>query len=293
MTLDDFHPSISSQLRLQPEPRSSAELYLDLVKRALTRTLTARNVERHTLQPGGGVRRIVSNAIGTVLSRFNLELVRTRPCGPDDYLEAGYGAFNRAADAETMVGTRQLDNMQACVTTVIQDKIPGDLLEAGVWRGGMAVLMKAVVNAYGDSRTVWAVDSFEGLPDPDQSQDSFGWQPGAMAVSLPEVRGNFARYGLLDDQVKFLKGFFKDTLPSAPIERLAVLRVDGDLHESTMDVLVNLYQKLSVGGFAIFDDYKVLKDCRRAIDEFRSQHQIRDAIVPIDSQAVFWRKTAG
>ena len=91
-------------------------------------------------------------------------------------------------------------------------------------------------------------DSFEGLPDPGKASDSFGWKKGAMAVSLDQVRSNFARYGLLDEQVVFLKGFFNDTLPGAGIVALSVLRVDADLYESTRNVLHHLYPKLSVGG---------------------------------------------
>jgi O-methyltransferase len=111
-----------------------------------------------------------------------------------------------------------------------------------------------------------------------------------MAVSLEEVRENFERYGLLDHQVRFLKGFFGHTLPYAPIERLAILRVDADLHCSTLDVLNNLYQRLSPGGYAIFDDYQNLPDCKRAINEFRTAHGIREEIRKVDSRAVYWRR---
>jgi len=111
-----------------------------------------------------------------------------------------------------------------------------------------------------------------------------------MAVSLEEVRANFERYGLLDDQVRFLPGFFRDSLPHAPIERLAVLRVDADLHSSTSEVLNNLYERLSPGGFAIFDDYRNLPDCKRAIDDFRAAHRIREEIRSVDERAVYWRR---
>ncbi len=113
-----------------------------------------------------------------------------------------------------------------------------------------------------------------------------------MAVSLDEVKGNFGRYGLLDDRVLFLKGFFKDTLPSASISKLSVLRVDADLYESTRDVLENLYPKLSVGGYAVFDDYRNLPECKRAVDEYRQVHGISEPIVEIDTRAVYWIKTA-
>jgi hypothetical protein len=101
------------------------------------------------------------------------------------------------------------------------------------------------------------------------------------------------RYGLLDDQVAFLRGFFSETLPNASIPALSVLRVDADLYESTLEVLNDLYSKLSVGGYAIFDDYQNLKDCRKAVDEYRQAHRISDPIIKVDSRAIFWKKTAG
>ena len=106
-----------------------------------------------------------------------------------------------------------------------------------------------------------------------------------MAVSLETVSDNFARYGLLDEQVVFVKGFFAETLPKAPVRSLSILRVDADLYQSTRDVLQNLYSALSTGGYAIFDDYQNLPDCRRAIDEFRSEQGIKEDIRRIDGGA--------
>src|SRR4029079_12709026 len=97
-------------------------------------------------------------------------------------------------------------------------------------------------------------------------------------------------YGLLDDQVKFLKGWFQDTLPSAPIEKLAVLRLDGDMYESTMEALNALYPKLQVGGYLIVDDYGAIASCRKAIHDYREKHQILDEIIPIDLTGVYWQK---
>ena len=111
-----------------------------------------------------------------------------------------------------------------------------------------------------------------------------------MAVSLEEVRQNFTKYGLLDSQVKFLKGFFKDTLPAAPIEQLAVLRLDGDLYESVAGPLEYLYPKVAVGGFVILDDYYTLASARRALDDYRTAQGIAAALIPVDHNAVYWRK---
>jgi O-methyltransferase len=284
--------SISSAVKTSPEPRTAEEMYLDLLKRSLTRALFAKRYERHTLKPGRLLRRSLHGFVRRALAPLNLELVRLVRSGPEDYVESGHEAGNRVEDAETMLGTLQLDQMQLCITDVCDRGIPGDLLEAGVWRGGMTVFMRGVLKARGDNlRRVWVADSFAGLPDHDPALDSFGWKPGDMAVSLEEVKSNFARYGLLDDQVVFVKGFFGDTLPHASISTLSVLRLDADLYESTLDGLNILYPKLSIGGYAIFDDYQNLKDCRKAVDEYRQAHGISDPIINIDSRAVFWRKT--
>ena len=275
-----------------PRPGNLAEVYLDLMKKILTRALTARGLERHTIRPLSTKSKLVS-LLNQGLANSNLELVRLLPSTANDYLESGHEATNRAEDAESMLGTRQFDLMQRCIVDVLDKNIPGDLLEAGVWRGGMTVFMRAVLKAYAcDDRRVWVVDSFAGLPPIDGQKESFAWKIGDMAVSLDDVRGNFARYSLLDDQVKFLKGFFSDSLPKAPIGPLAILRIDADLYTSTLDALRNLYSKLSPGGYAIFDDYQNLPDCQRAIDEFRSEFGITEEIHNIDERAVYWQRRA-
>ena len=198
--------------------------------------------------------------------------------------------------AHSMIGLTRLDNLQNCVEDALSRGVPGDLVETGVWRGGAAILMRGILKAYGvTDRLVWLADSFEGLPPPDAEQ--YPHDAGDrhheyrfLAVSLEEVQENFSRYGLLDDQVRFLKGWFRDTLHAAPIERIAVLRLDGDMFESTWQALASLYPKLSSGGYVIIDDYKVIPGCRSAVDEYRSRHGITDDIREIDWAGVFWRR---
>eukprot|EP00316_Scyphosphaera_apsteinii_P015887 CAMPEP_0119319396 /NCGR_PEP_ID=MMETSP1333-20130426/49252_1 /TAXON_ID=418940 /ORGANISM="Scyphosphaera apsteinii, Strain RCC1455" /LENGTH=383 /DNA_ID=CAMNT_0007325791 /DNA_START=245 /DNA_END=1396 /DNA_ORIENTATION=+ len=109
-------------------------------------------------------------------------------------------------------------------------------------------------------------------------------------TGLAEVKSHFARLGLLDERVFFLKGFFSDTLPTAPISQLALIRLDGDLYASTMDSLKELYPKLQSGGFCIVDDYYSFTECRQAVDEYRTKHGIVDELVRIDNMSVFWRR---
>jgi O-methyltransferase len=196
-------------------------------------------------------------------------------------------------DAETMIGLRRLDNLQELIRTVLDDDVPGDLLEAGAWRGGASIFARATLEAYGDrDRCVWVADSFRGLPKPSRIEDEgdLHWTFDELAVSLEEVQRNFARYGMLDDRVRFLKGWFKNTLLSAPIVRLAILRLDGDMYESTMDGLA-LYGKVSPGGYVIVDDYGAVEGCQRAVDEFRALRAIGEPLVQVDGGCVYWRKS--
>mmetsp|Transcript_16038 Transcript_16038/g.30893 ORF Transcript_16038/g.30893 Transcript_16038/m.30893 type:complete len:239 (+) Transcript_16038:263-979(+) len=107
--------------------------------------------------------------------------------------------------------------------------------------------------------------------------------------SIEDVQEAFSRHGLLDENVKFLKGWFSDTLPKAPIKKLAILRLDGDFYKSTMDGLNNLYNKIVPGGFCIVDDYHAFVECERAVTEFRASHNITSKIIDIDDEGVYWR----
>jgi O-methyltransferase len=197
--------------------------------------------------------------------------------------------------AYTMIGLKRLDNLQHCIEDILVNNIPGDLIETGIWRGGAAIFMRAVLKAYDVSdRYVWAADSFEGLPLPDIEKypvdtGDFHHQFRDLAVSLEEVKANFQRFGLLDEHICFLKGWFRDTIPHAQIRQLAVLRLDGDMYESTMEVLQQLYPKLSTGGYVIVDDYGAVAGCRKAVDDYRAINGIQEEINWIDWTGIYWQ----
>lgn len=215
----------------------------------------------------------------------------------DDFVESNRAeGLDWPARAHTMIGLKRLRNIRDCVEDVLVRQVPGDLIETGVWRGGATILMRAVLKAHGvTDRRVWLADSFTGLPLPDPQRypkdagDKHHTQP-QLAVSAEQVRANFRRYGLLDDQVQFLEGWFRDTLPTAPIDRLAILRLDGDMYESTIVALEHLYDKLSPGGYVIVDDYGCIASCRQAVHDFRTSHQITAPIRPIDWSGIFWQR---
>lgn len=259
------------------------ELYIELVKKSLTCSLYE-ETDGNLYRPRWG------HALLQWVLPSDVRLIRRVP---NDQRAEG---MEWPSLALTMVGAKRLDNLHHCVSTVLKDGVPGDFIETGIWRGGSVILMRAILKAYGVSdRTVFGADSFEGLPKPDGANypadrgDRF-WTYKELAVSLEQVRANLDQYGLLDDQVQFLKGWFKDTLPEAPIERLAIARLDGDMYESTMTAIEALYPKLQPGGFLIVDDYYVVPACKRAIHDYRTRFGISEPVETIDSAGVYWRK---
>ncbi|MCU1447876.1 MAG: putative O-methyltransferase [Acidimicrobiales bacterium] len=268
-------------------PGSPERLYLDLLERCLTRSGFEEPGQR--LVPAKRWKRWLWKRGEQLLTARG---VRVSRAGAPTEREEGR---DWPTTAETMVGLRRLENLKLCIEQAFADGVPGDLIETGVWRGGSCIFMRGVLAALGDTeRTVWVADSFEGLPRPNPAYPADDgnrlWTYEELAVSLTQVQANFAKYGLLDDQVQFLPGWFDVTLPAAPIEALAVLRLDGDMYGSTIDVLNALYPKLSVGGFAIIDDYGGLESCRQAVEDYRAAHAISERIHTIDWTGVYWRR---
>jgi len=272
---------------------AAISLYLDLIKKTLSFTLWPEPgipLETFNYKRSTAKRYFIHN-LTKILRHFKLQLVEIANYKEKDREEGIIWPMY----AETMIGLKRLDNIQYCIEEVLKNKIEGDLIETGVWRGGACIFMKAVLSAYDENeRTVFVADSFEGLPKPDATNfpadkgDSHHTEK-FLAVSQEDVEENFRRYNLLDSKVVFLKGWFKDTLPHAPITQLSILRLDGDMYGSTMDALVHLYPKLSKGGFCIIDDY-VLPGCKKATDDYRAKENIDAPLLRIDNSGVYWQK---
>jgi O-methyltransferase len=292
---------------MEPELPGAA-LYLDLLKRCLADTIYADD-PLATMVPVGVATRPLAGRIAVGIASTVARWLGTALVEPQRTPYASHAGLDGArirelrevgADwpprAHTMIGLRRLDNLQSCVETVLRERIPGDLIETGVWRGGACILMRGILRAYGvDDRAVWVADSFRGLPaaDTDRYPADRGdrlHRIGFLAVSRQTVAANFRAYDLFDDRVRFLEGWFADTLPQAPIDRLAVLRLDGDMYGSTMQVFTSLYDKVSPGGFVIVDDYSI-PQCRQAVDDFRAARGIAEPTQSIDPMSAFWRKS--
>ncbi len=260
--------------------------YLDLMKKALSATIYDQSRWRPLLSGRSSLRSTVLSK----LSKRGYVICKTRGFTREEVFD-GQIWTNLGF---TMVGMHRLNNVQFCVEDVLRRGIAGDLVETGVWKGGVTIFMRAILKAHGDTdRIVWAADSFEGLPVPKGKQDGDDLSNvQELKVSLEQVKDHFERFSMLDDRVRFLKGWFADTLPDAPIKQIAVLRLDGDMYSSTMDALQNLYHKVTPGGYVIADDYYSWDSCKRAVHDFLDARGEQVDIRKIDWTGAFWQVPA-
>ena len=272
--------------------------YLDLLKRTLVNLVYADDALRldtalsGTLPAEQLARQRLLRDVRYERADAYAQLVATK-------LEGGLDGFWGARLAHTMIGLDGLANLERCAHRVFADGVAGDFLEAGVCHGGASIFLRALQVAYGEEdRVTWLADSFEGVPPPthdvdrehelDLTEERVPW----MAAGTQAVRDNFETYGLFSDRVRFLPGLFADTLPGAPVERLAILRIDGDLYSSTRETLDALYDRVSDGGYVIVDDYGCLEPCRIAVDEFLAERGLEVELDQVDWTRVCWRKAA-
>ena len=280
----------------KPDPEEQQRLrYLSLLKKSLLNLLYGEHelrIQEIRTQP------LPEDRMEKL--RFFRDIRQKRPDLYDEFIASRHGAgISSNAPymySQTMIGMAALDNLQWCAQTVFSQKIPGDFLEAGVCRGGASIFMRALQLSYGENhRQMWVADSFQGLPKPQTQADldtGMDWSDENMpqfTCSLDEVQEAFQRYGVLDDPVHFLQGWFPEPLQDTRIRSLAILRIDADMYESTLCVLNTLYKKVSPGGFVIVDDYGFLSECRKAVDEFREIHQIDSPITFINHSCIFWQ----
>lgn len=269
-------------------------MYIDLLKKCLLDLHRINQNEYKPLQKSKkSLRKKFFFLINKLLVKQKLVICEVKEYNPDLRINGKDWPMY----ADSMIGLKRMENIEHCVNQVLTENIPGDFIETGVWRGGATIFMAALLKENKISnRKVWVADSFEGLPKPneekyihDKGDDHYIYPE--LSISLDTVKDNFRKYDLLSEQIIFLKGWFKDTLPSAPIGQLSIIRLDGDMYESTMDGLVNLYPKLSKGGYVIVDDWGVVPGCKQAVIDYRMQNNINDEIIDIDGSGVFWKRS--
>lgn len=238
----------------------------DTVNRALTRA-TGYQLTR----AGAGARQPAATAVG----KAKLAAL------PKDYDD---DAVRTIHDVKpwTMTSPEKLNALILAVRHVVRHKVPGDIVECGVWRGGsMQATARTLLQAGDTSRHLYLFDTFEGMPPPteeDRRQDgrsaaelmaASARTSGVWAVaSLDDVRAGMARTGYPEHLVHYVPGLVEDTVPQQAPEQISVLRLDTDWYASTKHELDTLYPRLVSGGVLLIDDYGWWQGSRKAVDEF-------------------------
>lgn len=256
-----------------------------------------------------------------------------------------FKAFMTNGNVRTLIGPKRLDHIEECILHIINQHVAGDIVEAGCWRGGALIYLKACLDTYEvtnpKQRTIWGADLFpkanqlitsaakvkliksllkirklltlkqkqklanrimEAFPNEAYEHTTLN-KIFAFANSLAHVEKEtlistthqdvleaFKRYDLHDEHIKLMPGWFQDTLPimSQTINKIAILRLDADFYQSTLDALTHLYPKVSANGICIIDDYGGFIECKKAVDEYRFQHQITEPLVSVDGTCYYW-----
>jgi O-methyltransferase len=205
-----------------------------------------------------------------------------------------YKKFMELPNVYSMCAYNEIKQTQDLLVDVINNNIEGSLVETGVWRGGIGMWMQAILKYYNVRKDIWLFDMFGLFPEPIHEKDKYINNIIKFLFANPptvdDVRNNFRKMDLLDSNIKFVVGEFKNTVPVSKINNIALLRLDGDHYDSTMIVLENYYWNISKGGYCIIDDYNNEHiACRNAVDEFRLKHSINNKIIDTHGGSVYWQ----
>jgi O-methyltransferase len=187
--------------------------------------------------------------------------------------------------ALSMIGEQRMNNIRTLLEQAHREGLEGDFMECGVWRGGASIYAKIIIESL-EWRVrkphVWLADSFSGLPLPRSQHDSAIWAKwDYLSVPSSEVKANLINFGVFDNTIHFCEGYFVDSLPLCHPKKIVVLRMDGDMYDSTTDQLSNLFPSVVDGGWIIIDDWSI-PSCQKAVLDFWKLHKLQRNFVQID-----------
>ena len=196
----------------------------------------------------------------------------------------------------TLVSRERIQNLYRLARRIEKERVPGDVIECGVCNGGTAAVLARFASRSSMNRTVWLLDSFQGMPEVtpedgaglggDTAESHIGKEvgdPTRVTQVLEKVRTNMNR-------VRIVPGWFQDTLPTVTAKEIAILNIDADWYESVKLCLNAFYDRVVPGGFVSLDDYGYWPGCKRAVDEFFQARHIPYKLIPADSTAHWFRK---
>lgn len=230
------------------------------------------------------------------LKFWKKQQVSSDPCL--DIIDDRFLRFYSICSEYTMTSKERMFALYESVNYVLDNEIPGDFVECGVWKGGSSIMVGLILKERGiTDRKLYLYDTFDGMSAPDQNDEDHSGvsaqahldankkedQTSVWCYSgIDEVKSNCEKLGIDSSNLKFVQGKVEDTIPQTIPTNICLLRLDTDWYESTKHELDHLYPILSEKGVLIIDDYGHWKGCRKAVDEYFAKHKVKGLMNRID-----------
>ena len=200
----------------------------------------------------------------------------------------------------TMTSRARVFALIVAVRYVVDQRVPGEIVECGVWRGGsMQAVARTLLDRNVRDRDLHLFDTFTGMPAPTAEDRRLGGHAARelleasprsaniwAVADLADVQAGMSRTGYPGERTHYHRGRVQETIPAQAPERIALLRLDTDWYESTRHELAHLFDRVTPGGVIIIDDYDYWEGSRQAVDEFIAAGRHRLLLVPVDSARV-------
>lgn len=197
----------------------------------------------------------------------------------------------------TMTGPERVVSLIRAVDYLVKHEIEGSIVECGVWKGGsiMAILKSLIKNNSFD-REIYLYDTFDGMPMPSDMDLSFDGKSAEEQLTnsnkddslvwayapFEQVKKNIFSIKYPRDKIKFVIGKVEVTIPKVMPDKIALLRLDTDWYESTKHELKHLFPRLANGGVLIIDDYGHWQGCRKAVEEYIAENNVKIFLSRVD-----------
>ncbi len=235
------------------------------------------------------------NSMIMILSQSNVSKNRIIP--HDIRNDEGFLEIYDKCKNFSMTSVERMFSLYTAIIYVIKNKIPGDIVECGVWKGGSMMLSALTLIKMKDTtRKIFLYDTYEGMPEPthydlrtydlfkasEKYEEFKKRNEKCMYAPLEEVKKNLYNTGYPSNNLVFVKGRVENTIPKIIPEKISILRLDTDWYESSYHVLNHLFQKLSVKGMLILDDYGHWKGAKLATDKYFQEKKVKIFLNRID-----------
>jgi O-methyltransferase len=241
-------------------------------------------------------------------AKFEYKIVRNvvEP-GPDMLADKQFMELYQFCRPFTMTSPERLFSLYQSVKYVIQNQVPGDFVECGVWKGGSSMMIAKVLQSLGvTNRTIWMYDTYEGMTEPTKEDRDYTGEDAVHLLNtaeksdsnsvwcysaLEEVQLNMQKTGYPAELIKYIKGKVEETIPGAIPVSIALLRLDTDWYASTYHEMNHLYPLLQVKGVLIIDDFGHWEGAKKAILQYFSENKLFPLINRIDETGRLVLKT--